>query len=814
MQTYRLAPDDRAKPASSPPAADEVLSGLNPEQREAAAATDGPVLIIAGPGSGKTRALTHRIAYLVATGKARPSQVLAITFTNKAAREMRERVDRLVGGDISRYMTIGTFHATFARVLRREAEALGYTPDFSIYDTDDSQRAVRQLMESYHIDPKQFTPRAMLGLISSAKNRLVGPSEYARLAVGAAQEKAAKLYPAYQDLLRKSNAMDFDDLLLRPIDLFRNHPEVLDRYRERWRFVHVDEYQDTNHAQYVLTKLLADGHRNLCVVGDDAQSIYAFRGADISNILSFQRDYPEATTVRLEQNYRSSKSIVRLADGIIRNNTKQLEKNLWTDNDEGEPILVLEALSEKDEAQKVERRIRDLCVRRGLRYRDIAVLYRTNAQSRSMEEALRREDVPYRIVGGVSFYQRREIKDALAYMRLAVNPHDSGSLRRIMNVPVRGIGDKSQDLLFAWAERAGLSAWEALQRIDEVSDLGSRAVRTMTAFRDLVAGFIEAAPTAPAGDLARRIVNETGLMHELLREQTLENLVRRENLEELVSAIQSFTEDPDTESTLSAFLQEVSLLTDADERGTGDDKVTLMTLHASKGLEFAAVFVTGLEEGLFPLSGAAQNPEDLEEERRLFYVGTTRAERLLYLTYARSRYRYGEQESAVRSRFLDELDPSLLRTETGDPFASRPDRFAPRPAVKYDTLAPDYFRASLRPEPGVGARKPGAPPTFGRGTPGLGAGALRGPAPAPRRLPEEERPRRDAYDEDETRRIVYDEEPPSALATGMRVEHSLFGEGKIIAMEGSGAQAKATVFFPEVGQKKLMLRLANLRRIG
>ncbi len=429
MQQYHLTSEPRNAPSAPSVEADAVLAGLNEAQQEAVRAADGPVLIVAGPGSGKTRTLTHRIAYLLAMGKARPSQILAITFTNKAAREMRSRTDRLVGGDVSRFMTIGTFHATFARLLRREASALGFTADFSIYDTDDTQRALRELMDRFHIDPKQHSPRSMYGMISSAKNRMIGPSEYASLATGLAQEKAATLYAPYQELLRRSNAMDFDDLLLKPIELFRNHPDVLERYRDRWQFVHVDEYQDTNHAQYTVTRLLADGHRNLCVVGDDAQSIYAFRGADIGNILSFQRDYPEATVVRLEQNYRSSKTIVRLADRIIKGNSRQLEKKLWTDNEEGEPVLVLEALSERDEAQKVERRIRDLCLRRGLRYREVAVLYRTNAQSRSLEEAFRREDVPYRIVGGVSFYQRREIKDAIAYLRLVVNPDDGAHPR-------------------------------------------------------------------------------------------------------------------------------------------------------------------------------------------------------------------------------------------------------------------------------------------------------------------------------------------------------------------------------------------------
>jgi DNA helicase-2/ATP-dependent DNA helicase PcrA len=603
--------------------------------------------------------------------------------------------------------------------------------------------------------------------------------------VGPAQEKAATLYAPYQELLRRSNAMDFDDLLLKPIELFRGHPDVLERYRDRWRFIHVDEYQDTNHAQYVVTRLLADGHRNLCVVGDDAQSIYAFRGADIGNILSFQRDYPEATVVRLEQNYRSSKTIVRLADRIIRGNSRQIEKKLWTDNEEGEPVLVLEALSEKDEAQKVERRIRDLCLRRGLRYREVAVLYRTNAQSRSLEEAFRREDVPYRIVGGVSFYQRREIKDAIAYLRLVVNPDDGGSLRRIVNVPARGIGDRSQDLVFAFAEREGIGPWEALHRMDEIPELGSRAVNALSAFRDLVAAHVREADSAPAGVLARSLIHQSGLVEDLMRENTPENLVRRENIAELVSAIQEFTENPDTPDTLSAFLQEVSLLTDADLGGDDDDRVTLMTMHASKGLEFPAVFVTGLEEGLFPLSAAAQDPDELEEERRLFYVGTTRAERHLVLAYARTRYRYGEQQSCVRSRFLDELDGDLLRNEAGGPFEPKRDRFALGGVseVRYDAMDPHYYRQSLRPDLRPDLRPERSVTTVPKPPPG-------------------------------ERRIVYDEDQTGMVAAGMRVEHSLFGEGKVLAVEGIGPQAKATVFFPEVGQKKLILRFARLRRIG
>ncbi|MBO6574035.1 MAG: UvrD-helicase domain-containing protein [Rhodothermales bacterium] len=791
MKQYSLLPD-LDKPSEL--ATSDILDGLNEAQQEAASTTEGPLLIIAGPGSGKTRTLTHRIAYLLASGKARPHQILAITFTNKAAREMRHRVFELIG-DEAKGMTIGTFHATFARVLRKEGKHIGYTSDFSIYDSDDTQRALRELLNQHNIDPKQFSPRAMYGLISSAKNRLVKPSEYARLAIGPAQEKAAKIYGPYQDLLRRSNAMDFDDLLLKPIELYRNHPEILEKYRGFWRYIHIDEYQDTNHAQYTLAKLLADGHQNLCVVGDDAQSIYAFRGADIGNILSFQRDYPEAKTVRLEQNYRSTKSIVALADAIIKGNTRQLEKKLWTDNDEGSPIIVMEALSERDEAQKIERRIRDLCLRHGIRYKDVAVLYRTNAQSRSIEEALRREDVPYRIVGGVSFYQRKEIKDAISYMRLVVNPHDNGSLKRVINYPTRGIGNKSQDLLFSWAEGAGLTGWEALGRLDEVPGLSSRARNAMGSFRDMIQGFIDKGESEPAGDLVRTIVNEAGLSHELMREHTPENLVRRENLEELISAVKEFTDNPETPDTVSAFLQEVSLLTDADSGTDFDDKVTLMTMHASKGLEYKTVFVTGLEEGLFPLSGAAQDPEELEEERRLFYVGATRAERYLYLSYARSRYRYGEHQSGVRSRFLDELGEGLLQTEAGGTFSPKQDRFKAKGGKgSYTEMDPFYYRRPL------GGQK--GPSEKGRthDTRGMRGGTRRSaqsasPAPA-------------------GRRIVYDAEHSGDLAAGMQVEHGTFGEGRIVAIEGNGPQAKAVVFFNEVGEKKLMLRFANLQRIG
>jgi len=783
MRHFHLSPDDldtEQAASADNEAAQAILQGLNPAQQQAVEATDGPVMIIAGPGSGKTRTLTHRIAYLLATGKARAYQVMALTFTNKAAREMTERVHRLVGADAARGMWMGTFHAAFARLLRREGDRLGFTSDFSIYDTDDTERLLRGLMDRYHVDAKQFNVRAMRSLISSAKNQMVTPEAYARIAATPPQEKVALLFRPYQDALRRANAMDFDDLLLHPIELFEREPEILQKYQQRWAYLHIDEYQDTNHAQYILAKMLAARHKNLCVVGDDAQSIYAFRGADITNILSFQRDYPGAVVVRLEQNYRSTQKILRLADSIIQHNKDQLDKALWTENREGDHVVLMEALSEKDEAQKVERTIRDLHLRAGYPYRDFAVLYRTNAQSRSLEEALRRGDVPYRVIGGVSFYQRKEIKDALAYLRLLVNPNDVASLRRVINYPVRGIGLKTQEAIFDLARRESLAPWQAVERVEQVG-LSPRAQQAVEAFRFLIARHAAKAAHHHADEVARGLVQETGILQDLRKDNTPEGLMRWENVQELLNAIAEFTVNAGEDRTLSTFLQEVTLLTDADAEATDDNRVTLMTLHASKGLEFPVVFVVGLEEGLFPLAQAAQDPKELEEERRLFYVGATRAQDHLYLGHARSRYRYGEQMACIPSRFLDEVDAAVIRTEAGDGYRPHRDRFQapPQGASSYDGVDPHYYRRSLR---GEGAKTTGAPPRRDTAAPG-------------------------------ERRVVYDE-GTTEIVPGVRVEHPLFGEGKVISMEGRGEQAKVVVFFKEAGQKKLVLKFARLRRIG
>ena len=779
MRQFRLEFDSPSSSSSPGEEATQILNGLNSVQQQAASTTEGPLMIVAGPGSGKTRTLTHRIAYLIATRRAWPNQILALTFTNKAAREMKERIEQLVGEEQARGMWMGTFHSTFARMMRVEAEALGYTRDFSIYDVDDGERVIKNVMKQLNIDAKQFSPRSIRNLISSAKNQMVEPEQYKRMVGSAAQEQASRVYGRYEDILRKANAMDFDDLLVKPIELFSKHKEVLEKYQQRWKYIHIDEYQDTNHAQYRLTKLLASAHKNICVVGDDAQSIYAFRGADIANILSFRQDYPKANTIRLEQSYRSTKRILKLADSIIGHNKDQLEKSLWTENEEGEEILLIESISEKDEAQKVERRIRDIEVRTSYRYEDFAILYRTNAQSRSFEDALRRSNIPYRVIGGMSFYQRREIKDVLAYLRLLVNPNDIASLRRVINYPTRGIGSKTQEQLFNYVQQSGRPLWDAMQSLDQVG-LTSRSQNLVGKFVAMIEQYRSQLDARPADELTRELVTDAGIFADLRDEGTQEGLVRWENVQELINAIAEFRTQEGTDGALSTFLQQVSLFTDQDEDKGSGERVTLMTLHASKGLEFAVVFIAGLEEGLFPLSRAAQERKDLEEERRLFYVGVTRAKSHLFLSNARSRFRFGEHSASVRSRFLEEIDPSVLRMEAGGSFKQKKDRFKLKEGrtISYDDLDPNYYRESL-----TQSKKKRKTIT-------------------------------QTTREPEGRHVVYEEGEGGQIVPGAVVEHDKFGQGKVLSMEGQGMNAKAVVYFKDIGQKKLALRFANLRLVG
>lgn len=729
----------------------EILKGLNKPQREAVRATEGPLLVIAGPGSGKTRVLTMRIAYLLATGRARPHEILAVTFTNKAAREIRERVARMVGEGLASGMWLGTFHSVCRRLLVTDCRHLGFTSGFSIYDTDDTERALRQLMKELSMDAKEFKPSALRSLISAAKNRRESPEILEQAAIRPIQKTAARLYRPYQERLKRSNAMDFDDLLLKPLELFAKRPDVLAKYRRRWTHIHVDEYQDTNHVQYLLTKELAAGHRNICVVGDDAQSIYAFRGADISNIMSFKNDYPAAKVVRLEQNYRSTKTILRLAEATIKHNEDQLKKRLWTENEEGSPVVLLRCLSETDEARRITQTIRRLRATDGYRLQDFAVLYRLNAQSRALEDALRQDDVPYRIFGGMSFYQRREIKDALAYLRLLVNPNDLESLRRVINYPRRGIGSVSQQRLFAPVAGGTMTPWEAITRPTMPGIIPS-ARKKVAEFCAMIVDCTQALEHGDVVETARKLFADAGITHDLRAGNTEEGLVRWENVQELLSAIAEYTAGAEDESSLEGFLQEITLFTDTDEKDTVTDYVSLLTLHSSKGLEFPVVFIAGLEDGIFP---SHQNQEDsvkLQEERRLFYVGVTRAEARLYLSCAAQRFVYGRSESYSESPFVQEVEPLLLRDVAG-------------PEVR--------MRRSF--------------------------GAAGGQVVRRRSRPVEAGPSRE-YD-------------LSDIVPGAIVLHQTFGEGKVITVSGRDMRKKAVVHFKGHGHKNLVLRFAKLERL-
>jgi DNA helicase II / ATP-dependent DNA helicase PcrA len=626
-----------------------LLDQLNPVQLDAVTYTEGPLLILAGAGSGKTRVLTHRIAYLLEQGLAAPDEILAITFTNKAAAEMKDRVALLVGPE-SRKMWVSTFHAFCARLLRVHAEKLGYRREFTIYDSADQVRLVRRCIIELGKDPKRFNPRSFHAQISTAKNLLLDASDYLRQTEGYMAENVAEVYDLYQKRLYENNAMDFDDLIMQTVALLEVFPEVRDRYQRRFKYVHVDEYQDTNHAQYRLVNTLAASHRNLCVVGDDDQSVYSFRGADIRNILDFERDYPEAKVVRLEQNYRSTQTILDAANAVVANNASRKAKVLWTAGDEGERIRVFTAADDYAEARFVVSEILRL-VDSGASLRDVAVFYRTNAQSRTLEDVLVREGVPYQIVGGVRFYERAEIKDTMAYLSVISNENDSVSLERIVNVPKRGLGATSVARLSEYASRNGVSLYDALSEADEAG-LTGKARKACSQVRALFEGWRVAAREVPPSEIIEAVLDESGYRAELEAENTVEAESRLENLQELVNAAAEY-ERVEPEATLDGFLQEQALFSEAD-RLTGEGRVTLMTLHNAKGLEYDHVFVVGMEEGTFP-HARSMDEQNLEEERRLAYVGITRAKKTLTLSYARVRSTYGEREYQMPSRFLSEI---------------------------------------------------------------------------------------------------------------------------------------------------------------
>ncbi len=761
---------------------EKILSQLNEAQQEAVINYKGPSLVIAGAGSGKTRVLTYRIAYMLEQG-VNPAQVLALTFTNKAAKEMKERIAGLVGYDYSRRLWMGTFHSIFSKILRYEAKVLGYTSDYTIYDTVDSKNLVKTIIKELKLDEKVYKPGEVFGRISNAKNNLITPENYASNSSIQASDRASRrpqitdIFSRYSARCKKANAMDFDDLLLNTNILFRDHPEVLEKYMNAFRYVLVDEYQDTNYSQYLIIKKLSQEHHNICVVGDDAQSIYSFRGARIENILTFQKDYPDAKLYKLERNYRSTRSIVDAANSLIKKNQDQIRKNIYSESNEGEKIEVLNPRTDNDEGYLVANIIKDTAFREKVHYRDFAILYRTNAQSRIFEESMRKMNIPYRVYGGISFFQRKEIKDILAYFKVVVNPDDDESLKRIINYPLRGIGKTTMVKLEALAVHNDLSLWEVLNSGPALKNhFNAGTLNKLTGFVHLIKDFREKTNEMEAFDIAYTIASQTGIMKELVADKSPEGISRYENLEELLNGIRDFTESNETEEevSLSSYLQTVSLYTDADTEDEKDkDHVTIMTVHSAKGLEFKYVFVVGLEEDLFPSHMASSTPRELEEERRLFYVAITRAEEKVYLSYAGSRYKWGLLSHCNPSKFITEIDEKFLQLPHNFGKTGIPDPLdIEKPTNKFNTI----HRKITEPE-GVSAEK--------------GKKLIK-------------------IQHSDKQANTSETGSNGKLKIGSRVEHPRFGKGRIDNIEGIPPNMKATVIFDNFGKKQLLLKFAKL----
>jgi DNA helicase-2/ATP-dependent DNA helicase PcrA len=785
----------------------DYLSELNDPQKEAVLHKDGPIMIVAGAGSGKTKVLTTRIAHLMAQG-VDAFNILALTFTNKAAKEMKERVERTLGNNDARNLYIGTFHSVFARILRGEAHHLGYERNFTIYDTDDAKSVVKTVTNELNLDDKHYKPNVVYNRISQAKNSLVGPSEYA--ADYAIQQEdmrsnrpaIAQIYEAYVKRCLKNGAMDFDDLLVNMYKLLKNFPESLHKFQHKFKYILIDEYQDTNAAQYEIIKLLGAAHENVCVVGDDAQSIYSFRGATIENILQFQKDYDDVRVVKLEQNYRSTQSIISVANEVIRNNKGQIPKNLWTDNATGEKIRLVRTMTDNEEGKFVADTIQEQKLRNHFSNRDFAILYRTNSQSRAFEESLRRMAIPYTMYGGVSFYQRKEIKDFIGYLRIIVNPHDEESLKRIINYPTRGIGKTSIDRAVLAANEQNISLWQVLERARE---FGYKAgtLEAIENFVLMIRSFASMLTNKNAYDVAAHVGKQTNLVKELFTDKTTEGLARYENVQELLNSIKEFTERPDDDGVLEEetkglgnYLQQITLLTDADEKDPNADTVKLMTIHAAKGLEFSCVFAAGLEEMLFPNAMAINTREELEEERRLFYVVITRAKQRLWITYANTRYRFGSLVQNEPSRFIGEIPEEFLdrsfagggaRNQGGFGFGSS----SISGGSSFDHAnGSGYGRAAASAE-----RKYGPPPNKKEARP-----AYVPPKPYMKTIEHNPSPDFAASD-------------TSLLQPGQKVEHQKFGFGEVMSVEGSAHNPIATVRFQYNGEKKIMLNYAKLRII-
>ncbi|UKN03188.1 UvrD-helicase domain-containing protein [Paracrocinitomix mangrovi] len=749
------------------------LETLNPQQLEAVKHTEGPSMVIAGAGSGKTRVLTFRIAYLIENG-VDPFNILALTFTNKAAREMKSRIASIVGASEAKNISMGTFHSVFARILRHHSDKLGYPSNFTIYDTQDSRSLLKTIIKELKLDDKTYKPSLVHGRISSAKNNLISAAAYEANTDIVAEDRMSgkprlfEIYKAYEKRCFMAGAMDFDDLLYKTNVLLRDHPDVLHFYQQRFRYILVDEYQDTNYAQYLIVKKLADVYQNICVVGDDAQSIYSFRGANIENILNFRNDYPDCVTFKLEQNYRSTKTIVNAANSIIQKNKDQIEKTVWTDNDDGNKIKVIRTLTDNEEGKVISNMIHEVKYNEQAANEDFAILYRTNAQSRSFEEALRKLNLPYKIYGGLSFYQRKEIKDLLAYFRLTANPNDEEALKRVINYPKRGIGKTTIEKIIVAADHYEVGLWDVITNPAKYpTGIPGAAQNKISSFVTAIKSYQVELEKVDAYELAQNIAKSSGITKELYDDKTPEGVARYENIQALLAGIKEFTESVSENETayLSDFMIDVALLTDADEEKEEDkDKITLMTIHASKGLEFPYVFIVGMEENLFPSQMSLNSRSDLEEERRLFYVALTRAEKKAVLSYATSRYRWGNLITSEPSRFIEEIDTEFLEI-------NNPSRGTGR------SLNQMNFERKV-------------------GIPG-------------KKLFSDKERKLKKISSSEVQSKSGTKASDLDLKVGYNVMHEKFGKGKVVGLDGS-PPTKATVFFPKVGNKQLLLKFAKL----
>ena len=735
------------------------LSLLNPAQKKAVEEIKGPCMIIAGAGSGKTRVLTYKIAHLIESGIS-PFEILALTFTNKAANEMKERISELVKGN-SEKIWMGTFHSMCARILRIEADKIGFTRNYTIYDTEDSVHLIKQIMSDNGISTENTNPKSVHSAISNLKNKLILPLEFSNLIKTPFDKIINSIYDDYQKSLLKNNCMDFDDLLIKPIELFKRYPDVLEKYQARFKFILVDEYQDTNKAQYILIKLLADKFKNVSIVGDDAQSIYKWRGAEIQNIFDFEDDFKECKVFRLEQNYRSTKNILNLADDVIKKNRKQITKNLWTNNSDGELIHLIETMTDKDESYRIARYISEEIQKKKLNFKDFVVLYRTNAQSRTLEESLRHNGIPYIIVGGVRFYQRKEIKDILSHFKIIVNPNDNESMIRVLGLK-GGIGKSTIERLLTLAGKEDKQLFDILKNIKDCEEFSNRIKNLLVEVLNLIYKYQYLKDEINLSEAVRGIIDEMGILRTLRLENTIEANERMNNIEELISAVAEYSDSTD-EPSLEIFLQQISLVADIDEVDNQKNAVTLMTIHSAKGLEFPVVFITGLEEGLFPVSGSMTSEEEMEEERRLFYVAITRAKQKLYMLFANQRYRFGIQSYQMKSRFLREISEDILNSnitieglkfnENKQSTKKKKNRDSKAKAIRYEF----YDRKSFDKE-----------------------------------------------------HIESNDKFPD-IKKGVTVNHNTFGKGTVISTSGRGLDKRAEIYFEDVGLKKIVLKYAKMR---